>query len=88
MTGPPPYDITEGLIERAVQARTRELAEAQEAGQHYWMGMLGYRVTPPFTEARHIHLDTENLRTDLEIACMICGEIDLDNADQPCPGPR
>jgi hypothetical protein len=82
-TGAPEEHVSDAL-RRAAMTFERELAEATRRRDHYWLALVGFRVTPPLTDGAV--LDHENIRVPPNVGCFICEEPWTPDAPRRCPG--
>lgn len=78
--------LTADAIDVATQLLAVEVARALHDRAHYWVAVLGFRVTEVPPIGADILLDHENFRVPPEVGCFICEQAH-GHATARCPGP-
>lgn len=63
-----------------------ETAQAQRAGEHYWVALTTHRVSAQALQDKELCLDQENFR-GTQVGCYLCGQaFRTDVEREPCRG--
>lgn len=80
-------EMTSNAIERAAIRFDQEVRQATARHEHYWLALVGFRVTPPLDMG--VVLDHENIRVAPSVGCFICETPFARHVPKRCPGePR